>query len=86
MEVSGRKWKKVYYWLLTYIDENKFSENHKLPSESTLCRTLGVSRETVRMAMDELEKENLIRRIRGATYFNREEAVSRDLELGYFAD
>lgn len=81
MEVSGRKWKKVYYWLLTYIDENKFSENHKLPSENTLCRTLGVSRETVRMAMAELEKENLIRRIRGSgTYFNREEAVSRDLD------
>lgn len=83
MEVLNRKWERVYRWILAYMDENKFSGNQKLPSENDLCRYLDVSRDTVRAAMDQLEREGLIRRVRGSgTYFNKETVMSRDLEGG----
>lgn len=81
MAVSGKKWEQVYRWLLAYIDENKFTENLKLPSENNLCRRLQVSRETVRLAMDQLEQEGLVRRIQGSgTYFNKDIAMSQELD------
>ena len=49
-----KKSDQVYRWLLAYIDENKFSGNQRLPSENALCRKLGVSRETIRVAIDQL--------------------------------
>lgn len=83
MKVLNKKWERTYRWLLAYIDENKFSENLKLPSENALCRQLKVSRDTVRAAMEQLEKESLIRRIQGSgTYFNRDVAMSRELDSG----
>ena len=44
MGVSEKKSQQVYRWLLAYIDENKFSNNQKLPSENALCRKLDTSR------------------------------------------
>ena len=73
----------VYRWLLSYIDKNKFSGNHKLPSENALCRDLKVSRDTVRLALEQLEREGLIYRVRGSgTFFDRETALSRELYTG----
>ena len=83
MAVSDRKSEQVYRWLLAYIDENKFSGNQKLPSENALCRRLDVSRETVRVAMDQLVQEGLIYRIKGSgTYFHKDQALSRQLSDG----
>lgn len=80
MKVFDKKWERVYRWLLAYMDENKFSGNQKLPSENVLCRQLGVSRDTVRTAMEQLEKESLIRRVKGSgTYFNKDMVMSREL-------
>ena len=80
MAVTERKSEQVYRWLLAYIDETKFSGNQKLPSENALCRRLNVSRETVRTAMDQLEAEGLIYRVKGSgTYFHKEQAMSREL-------
>ena len=80
MAVSDRKSEQVYRWLLAYIDENKFSGNQKLPSENALCRRLEVSRETVRVAMDQLVQEELIYRVKGSgTYFHKDQAMSREL-------
>ena len=80
MAVSDRKSEQVYRWLLAYIDENKFSGNQKLPSENALCRRLNVSRETVRVAMDQLVQEELIYRVKGSgTYFHKDQALSREL-------
>jgi len=80
MSVSDRKSEQVYRWLLAYIDENKFCGNQKLPSENALCRRLNVSRETVRVAMDQLVQEGLIYRVKGSgTYFHKDQAISREL-------
>ena len=83
MEVLNRKWERVYRWILAYIDRNKFSENLKLPSENDICRYLKVSRDTVRCAMKQLEKEGLIRRVQGSgTYFNKDVSMSAALDSG----
>lgn len=83
MAGSEKKWEQVYRWLLAYIDENKFTENQKLPSENDVCRRLKVSRETVRLAMDQLQQEGLIRRVQGSgTYFNRDKAMFQELDNG----
>lgn len=83
MEVLNKRWEMVYRWLLSYIDKNKFSGNHKLPSENALCRDLKVSRDTVRLALEQLEREGLIYRVRGSgTFFDRETALSRELYTG----
>ena len=83
MGASDKKSEQVYRWLLAYIDENKFSSNLKLPSENALCRRLDVSRETVRTALDQLLREGLIHKIQGSgTYFNKDVALSRELDTG----
>lgn len=83
MPTSDRKSQQVYQWLLAYIDENKFSGHQKLPSENALCRRLSVSRETVRVAMNQLVQEGLIYRVKGSgTFFYRDQAISRELSQG----
>ena len=75
-----KKSDQVYRWLLAYIDENKFSGNQRLPSENALCRKLGVSRETIRVAIDRLVNEGIVYKIKGSgTYFHREKAMTQDL-------
>lgn len=66
----------VYNWLRDYIEENRFSVSNKLPSENALTRRMNVSRDTVRSAMNTLEKEGLIYRVQGSgSYINKEMAV-----------
>lgn len=80
MCAQGRKSDKVYNWIRAYIDENKFNANLKLPSEHVLCRQLVVSRETVRLALDQLSQEGLIYKVRGSgTYINKAAALSREM-------
>lgn len=80
MDAFDKKTVKVYNWVRAYIDENKFSENRKIPSEHVLCMKFGVSRETVRNALDRLSKEGLVYKIRGSgTYIDKEAALSKEL-------
>lgn len=60
LSAAEKKSAQVYRWLLAYIDENKFSGNQRLPSENALCRKLGVSRETIRVAIDRLVNEGIV--------------------------
>ncbi len=75
-----KKLERVYNWVRAYIDENKFSDNQKLPSENHLSRKLEVSRSTVRDALALLANEGLVYKRRGSgTYINKAAALSRDL-------
>lgn len=79
MGTYDKKSDKVYNWLRSYIDENKFSVNNKLPSEPVLCKKFSVSRETIRFAEERLLKENLIYKVRGSgTYINKAAALSAE--------
>ncbi len=84
MNESEKKSQRIYLWLRSYIDENKFSNHTKIPSENTLSRHLNVSRETVRDALDRLSAEGLIYRVKGSgTYINKEAAISSEMgEVG----
>ena len=80
MSGMDRKSEAVYLWVRAYIEENKFSNSSKIPSENALSRRLSVSRETVRRALDRLTQEGLLRRVRGSgTYINKGAALSWEL-------
>lgn len=64
LSAAEKKSAQVYRWLLAYIDENKFSGNQRLPSENALCRKLGVSRETIRVAIDRLVNEGIVYKVK----------------------
>lgn len=45
------------------LESGEIASNARLPSESALCREFGVSRATVRQALQHLEAQGLVRRI-----------------------
>ena len=67
--------------LTTYIQNLKSSESMKLPPESELSTMLGVSRMTIRRALDELEQEGAVLRIHGRGTFANPEAADIQVNL-----
>lgn len=59
--------------------ENSMEENDKLDSEREICKKYGVSRTTVREALDELEKNNYIYKVQGKGNFISPRVVEQDL-------
>lgn len=56
----------------TEIHKGQYDDNQKLPTESEYSKRFGVSRQTVRKALDALEAEQLITRIQGSgSYVNK---------------
>lgn len=69
--------RKVKETILDYIKNNEFEKN-KLPREEVLSEKLGVSRLTVRTALNELSSEGFIFRKHGkGTFLNREALKSK---------
>ncbi len=80
MGALDKKSEQIYIWMRSYIDENKFADNSKLPSENVISHRLKVSRETVRTALARLAEEGLIRKVKGSgTYINKEVALTKEL-------
>ncbi len=72
MADKPRKSEEVYRWLRLHVEQNKFSDHLKLPSENMICRKFGVSRTTVRESIQLLVEEGLIYTLRGSgTYINQ---------------
>ncbi|MFI3174742.1 MAG: GntR family transcriptional regulator [Bacillota bacterium] len=72
MSEKRRKSEDVYRWLRLYVEQNKFSDNLKLPSENFICNKFLVSRTTVRESLRLLTQEGLIYAVRGSgTYINQ---------------
>ena len=59
---------EAYNQLLQMIASGEWVEGSKLPSESQLCETLGVSRNTVRVALSKLNALGLIESRQGFGY------------------
>jgi GntR family transcriptional regulator of arabinose operon len=77
------KSEQVYQWLLSYIEENRFSTKKKTPSENALCGKFGLSRETVRAALKRLGDEGFIHTVKGSgTYINKETGLSPERDTG----
>ena len=78
--VSSRyKYVAVRDLLRDQIIRGAFAEDGKLPSESTLGAKFGVSRVTIRLALDALRKAGLIEGRQGKGYFVRRVQVVQDL-------
>ncbi|MBS6646696.1 MAG: GntR family transcriptional regulator [Clostridiaceae bacterium] len=71
----------VKNYLYQYIRNVDLNGNMKLPSENEISAKLGVSRVTIRRALDELEKEGMILRIHGRGTFINPEAVKIQVNL-----
>ncbi len=79
MPAKTKKSKKniVIDYVMTYIDQYKFTSNNKIPSEVFLTQRLSVCRETVRKALKVLQDEGLLYRVHGGgTYFDKQMALS----------
>lgn len=73
-----KKYELVQRYILTFIDQKKFTEDVRLPSEHFLCKKLGVSRETVRNALSRLADEQIIYTRKGSgTYVNKKEFLAQ---------
>lgn len=66
---TGSRIQQVKAYLLDYIDHNHLKRNDQLPSEATIAKTLGVSRNTLREAYVSLENEGVIIRRHGIGTF-----------------
>lgn len=87
------KYEKLYNWGKTLITSGVLKNGEKFPSENVLQRKFGYSRQTVRTALDVLEKEGLISRVKGSGTYVSYEGISTDtskphigLVLSYFSD
>ena len=63
------------------IESGQWKEGQKLPGERELCSMYGVARGTLKAAFSELQKEGLIRQVRGSgTYVENRDRKGKDLE------
>ena len=82
MQGQEPKYKEVENWVLENISSGTFTFGDKLPSENELADQFGLSRQTVRHAVDLLEQQKLVRRVRGSgTYVG--EAVRAARQKSY---
>lgn len=71
MDKSSPKYMDLVRWINTQIQEKKLTAGQKIYSENELKEMFGVSRQTVRHAINVLEREGIVRRIQGSgTYIN----------------
>src|SRR3954471_16166581 len=60
---------QVQEWLTQRIESGELGGGFRLPSERELTERLGISRMTLRQALDRLEREGLLIKRRGAGTF-----------------
>ena len=87
------KYQKLYNWCRTLITSGVIKNKDKFPSENILQKKFGYSRQTVRTALNQLEEDGLIVRVKGSgtyvSYENKNEDKGRPrvgLILSYFSD
>ena len=65
MKSEAHLYAKVTNEIRQQIDSGKYMDGDKLPSERKLCKEFGVSRITIRQALDRLEEMKIIERKQG---------------------
>ncbi|MCF2570340.1 GntR family transcriptional regulator [Mediterraneibacter glycyrrhizinilyticus] len=61
-----KKYERIVAWVQQEIESGALSRGDKLPSENDLMERFGVSRQTVRRAMEELTERNVVEGRRGS--------------------
>lgn len=87
------KYMTIVEWVKEYISANGMKPNDRFLTEKELCAVHGVSRQTVRQALMQLERDNILCRVRGSGTFVKSAAaaphtVSRNIGVisTYFSD
>jgi DNA-binding LacI/PurR family transcriptional regulator len=71
------KYERLRAYLVRHLQEGKLKAGEVLPTEQKLAELAGMSRNTVRQALEQLERQGLIRRTRGRGTFIHESAMDR---------
>lgn len=79
LEPGRPRHEQVSEWLRRQIETESYGPGTQLPSESELCERFGVSRITVRRALQTVEHEGLIYRRQGLGSFVREAPLRQGL-------
>lgn len=66
MALQEPKYKEVYNWIAEGIRSGQLQPGARLPSEHELVQQFGLSRQTVRHAIDLLAQQQLVKRVRGS--------------------
>lgn len=82
---GGNKSARLRQHLLSLID-NGLRPHDKMPTERELAETFGVTRLTVRRALDQLGYEGRVYRTQGAGTFVSEPRITKSVELTSFSD
>lgn len=76
------KYKEIADSLERDIQEGKFNQSKKLPTEDELIKAFDVSRNTIRKAIHQLVNRGLVYQVQGSGMFLREESVTDYINLG----
>lgn len=78
MGTQEPKYKAVVNWVMDRLNSGELKMGEKLPSENELSIMFGLSRQTIRHAVDTLEQQKLVTRVRGSgTYIGDGGRVER---------
>lgn len=66
MDAQEPKYRSVVKWIMENINGGELKPGSRLPSENELSRQFGLSRQTIRHAIDILEQQKLVSRVRGS--------------------
>lgn len=78
LDMGVARYYRLYELLSAALQDGTIASGSALPSEPELCHLHGISRTTVRRALDRLEREGRIARKRGSgTYARPQQAVQR---------
>ena len=87
------KYEKLYHWAHTLITSGVLKNSEKFPSETSLQKKFGYSRQTVRTALQKLEDEKLSTRVRGSGTYVSYEGITNEnkgprvgLLMSYYSD
>lgn len=73
------KFQEIIDWIKEKVEEGKWKAGERIPTENELARQFGVSRQTVRHALDVLEAEKYVVRTQGSgTYVGPRAKVQRE--------
>lgn len=86
MQGREAKYKTVVNWVKDNINSGEFKAGHRLLSEHELSKRFGLSRQTIRHAIDVLENQKLVSRKQGSgTYIGESTKVERRERYGNIA-
>ena len=80
--MAGQKTREIRKWILDEIKRGAFDKGEALPGDLELADRFKVSRGTVRVVMDDLQRQGLVERRRGAGTFLSERGTRKSGVIG----